>query len=66
MSDPHYFLHAILMKAPVLWDMEAFDLLNNHQITSQVDGAHTLLTTYCSAFGHPYPNFINCFFATAS
>ncbi|PBK85029.1 hypothetical protein ARMGADRAFT_1036733 [Armillaria gallica] len=58
MSDPHYLLCAILKKVPVLWDMEALNLLNNHQITSQVDGAHTLLTTYWSAFARPYPDFI--------
>ncbi|PBK92346.1 hypothetical protein ARMGADRAFT_1031210 [Armillaria gallica] len=66
MSDPHYLLCAILKKAPALWDTEALDLLNNHQIASQVEGAHTLLMTYWSAFAHPYPNFIEYFFATAS
>ncbi|PBK91029.1 hypothetical protein ARMGADRAFT_1082251 [Armillaria gallica] len=66
MSDPHYLLHAILKKVPVLWDTEALDLLNNHQITSQVEGAHTLLMTYRSVFARLYPDFIECFFATAS
>ncbi len=45
MSDPHYLLRAILKKAPALWDTEALDLLNNQQIASQVEGAHTLLVS---------------------
>ncbi len=53
MSDPHCLLHAILKKVPALWDMEALDLLNNHQIASQVDGAHTLLVSDCFLPGFP-------------
>ncbi len=45
MSHPHYLLCAILKKAPALWDTEALDLLNNQQIASQVEGAHTLLVS---------------------
>ncbi len=45
MSNPHCLLYAILKKAPALWDTETFDLLNNHQIAVQVDGAHTLLVS---------------------
>ncbi len=43
MSDPHYLLHAILEKAPALWDIDIYDALNNWQIVEQIEGAHTLL-----------------------
>ncbi|KAK0431314.1 hypothetical protein EV421DRAFT_1743217 [Armillaria borealis] len=65
MSDPYYLLPATLKKAPALWDTEVYDSLSNQQIAEQIEGAHTLLTTYRSAFNRPYLDFIECFLATA-
>ncbi|KAK0219311.1 hypothetical protein EDD85DRAFT_797420 [Armillaria nabsnona] len=66
MADPYYLLRAILTKVPALWDAEVYDSLSNWQIAEQIEGAHTLLTTYWTAFDCPYPDFIERFFATAS
>ncbi|KAK0234974.1 hypothetical protein EDD85DRAFT_954483 [Armillaria nabsnona] len=66
MAGPYYLLHAILQKVPALWDAKVYDSLSNQQITEQIEGAHTLLTTYRNAFNCPYPDFIEHFFATTS
>ncbi|KAK0245025.1 hypothetical protein EDD85DRAFT_782997 [Armillaria nabsnona] len=66
MADTYYLLCAILTKAPALWDAEVYDSLSNWQITEQIEGAHTLLTTYRNAFNRPYPDFIERFFVTTS
>ncbi|KAK0241962.1 hypothetical protein EDD85DRAFT_949023 [Armillaria nabsnona] len=70
MSDLYYLLHAILKKAPALWDMEAFDLLNNHQIAVQVERVYTLLEVYdnlllFSQATHPFIEMHDCNFTTA-